>query len=925
MKRRPRRALLPILAGALLTSALVALGACSTRPEAQTSASSSPDAGDPTPDAGVLTPAVYVATAGVDTPGFRAVNGAVASPPIRIGPERGAGYGLGEATLGFRKATPDGARALVVLQTRDQKQHIYALATNGSAADAPVRVATADALDIDLEFSPDGSQLLYVDGGTLYRARMSGEDAAAPILVAAPPQDAKIVRPRWAMANQRAVFEIDRDGGGGQTAATIHSALLDGSEAAAPVALTMSKFGQDRAQAVLPDGRVIAMLEEGVLWAIPAGGGQAVRLGPAGLYSPLIAVINGGARLVVSLADGASWPRRLAVLATDGSLADNPLYLTDVVEDLQTIVASDEKTLAYVEQVAGQWAVFEAPATGASPPSRVTSWLSSRPYLYRFTSDGAAIVACSNTDKTILRIDRPGSASNAPVILATGPLSQPGCPPQMVLTVDETQILYNGHDSDGDWSSFQVPLKGGAPTLLVKGSSGQPQPSGALFFELGHQTSAIFARLPSGDPLRLSPWHPTAITSARLAGDKVVYQAEETWFAVASDGHESDAPKRITPKGIGGEALDVRDGRLTLRSGINPIKLQSFALDGANADAPIVLADAPDAWALSSSLGLLLYAKDMSVFAVPTKGVGGAVEVMDVVSGASSLAFDGPKGLALAAVAGQVRAAPLDGSKSGLPTLVASSGPEALFGFAVAEGQGRALITLATTDTAVPHPIEVVTARTSGEDSFVNIPLAPSGYLLLGMSEQDGPTSLGPIFTSGDESALLWGPKGLYSARVDGSEAAAPRSLFVDGPIELLPSLPLAPDAQGWVVRSGALQYIRLDGSSPPLALTPPLTTSVTKALWANGGNSIVFLADGSLHVASVAGIEAGALISLTPKSVTVGELVGVDGLGTTVIFQTASGPDRSLMLVPADGSGSPPNPLTPIDDAREELVGLLP
>jgi hypothetical protein len=912
MRKRRSRALAPIFAGALLI-----LGGCENSSPSLTTAASSPGPG-------LSATAVYVATAGVDTPGFIRVTNAEASPAIRIGPERGAGYGLGEATLVFRKATPDGERALIVLQTRDQKQFLYALAADGSTADAPVRVAAADALDVDLEISPDGSQVLYVDRGMLYRARLSGEDASAPVLLATPPLDRQIRRPRWVLAGERAVFEIERQAGDGQIAATIHSARLDGSEAMAPVALTMSSFGQDRAQGVLPDGRVIAMLEAGVLWAIPADGGKAVRLGPTGLYSPLIAVIDGGARLVVSLAQGANWPRRLAVLATDGSLADNPLYLSDVVEDLQTIVSPDGKTVAYVGQVAGSWAVFEVPATGASPPERVTAWLSSRPYLSTFTSNGAAMLACSNADRTILRIDRPGSTSNVPVVIETGPPSQPGCPPQMVLTTDETQVLFNGHDSDGSWSSFQVPLKGGAPTLLVKGGAGQPLPSGVVFFDLGHQTSAIFARLPSGDPRILTPWHPTAIRSARLAGDTVVYRAEATWYAVASDGRDSEAPRRITPKGVDGEVLAITDDRLTLRSGSEPTELYSFALDGANADAPVVLAQAPKAWTLADSLGLLLYSKESSVFAVSTKGSGGAaVEVMKAVPGAYALAFDAPNALALAVVGEQILAAPVDGSMSGSPIVVSSPGAE-LFAFNVAQKRGRALITLATTDTAVPHPIAVLTARTGGQDAAAKAPLAPPGYLLLNTPDYGAPALSEPVFISDGESALLWGPEGLYSARVDGSEAAAPRSLFAGDSVELLPSLPIAPDGQGWVVKSGSLHYVMFDGLSPSRELTPPLTQPVTKALWADGGTAIVFLTEGRLHIARIAGTEAHALTPLTSKSVEVGELVGLDPLGTGVIFQRASGPDRSLMVVPANGSETTPSSLTPIDDAAEELVGFV-
>ncbi len=365
---------------------------------------------------------VYLATAGVDTPRFIAVSDATAAPAKRIGPARGAGYGEGEGTLSYRAASADGQRVLVELRTQEQKQILYALATDGANADAPVRVATGSELGA-VALSPDGSELLFVEQRALYRAGLAG-DASLPILIAKPPAGATIANPRWAAGAGRAVFELDREAGNGQTAATIHSARLDGSDASAPLALTSSTSGQDRAQAVLPDGRVIAMLDKGVLHAIPAAGGPAVRLGPAQSYSPLIAVIEGGARLVVTLFQGASWPRRLAVLASDGSLAEAPLLLTETVEDLQAIVSADGKTVAYVGRAQGSWAVFEVQASGAAPPARVSAWLQARPFLRAFTASGSALVGCSNAERTLLRFDRPGSTSSTPVVLATGPTSR---------------------------------------------------------------------------------------------------------------------------------------------------------------------------------------------------------------------------------------------------------------------------------------------------------------------------------------------------------------------------------------------------------------------------------------------------------------------------------------------------------------------
>ncbi|MCA9666304.1 MAG: hypothetical protein KC503_11975 [Myxococcales bacterium] len=940
----------------VLALALVAVGGvllwsgCPGRPASSADAGAD-DSGQPSADgfapdgsAGAIGGAIFVATAGLERPSFLAAVAPAGSQRL-IGPERGSGYGLGEGELRFMAATPDGTRVVARFTGRDKRTHLFALSTDGSTAAAPVRVASGGYID-SVVLSPGGRELLYVDQQhALYRARLDGADAAAPRLLATVAQPAQLERPRWASAAARAVFEIDVQTPASQTAATIHAVRLDGRDGSGTgLALTSSADPgtQHRVQAVLGGARLVASLG-GALWAIPAAGGQRVRLTPSDRYAALVGVAAGETQLVVTLAQGANWPRSIALVDTAGASADQPDVLAGPFDRLQAIMSPDGMFAAYVarEQGGSTWRVYEVSlAAGALPVPRAASApLQAQPYLSAFSADGRALLACRNADRTLLRIDRPADATAQPAVLFRGPASQQGCPSSIRSSpAGGGIVLFNAHDQDGAWATFRVAQAGGAAERLFRGGHVELLPSGVVHFDFGFATAALFRTVERAAPARLTPWHRASIDAARLVGDRVAYHVagdEDAWFVVRVDGGDRDAPRQVTPHGAGGAdtLVTATAARLVLHARGAPAgarSLAAYALDGSAPGSAQVLAAnatrvlvAPDGVSLAFTSASALY--------VSTLDGAAPVRVIDNIT-PHAIAFDLAGKRIIAADDQRVIAAALDGSQAATPTFVASE--PGVYALDVAPRRGRVLLTLATLDTAVPHPRTVLTARLSGANAAAYVPIAPDGYLLLDTPELAAPSSKrAPVFDASEELALVRGPDGLYAARVDGSRASAPTKLLAASTsygVSLLSGLPLSPAASGggaWaVLADGAAHLVALDGSFAARALTPELPAgAVHAARWADGGRVLVLHHDETLYAARVSGADAAALVAITASSQRVGTLQGVTVDGRSAIYQRLSGSDRSLMLAPIAQAGSPATPLSPIDDATETLVGLIP
>lgn len=958
--RRP--ALAARMSGGLFSVAVgLLLAGCSGArlPVASEDATSPAEAGAPLPASPApLSGAVYVATAGVSTPYFAPVPATSSAARLqRIGPARGSGYGLGEGSVRFVAATAAEQRVLVVFETRQRRQILFALATDGSAADAPVRVADATALNtLDVVLSPDGEQVLYVDDGSLYRARLDGADASSPIRLAAAPVGARVARPRWAPSIDRAIFELERDGADGQTVAVIYSVRLDGSDADGPRAVSATApTGQHRAGAVLSDGRIIAMLKGRVLWAVPGTGGAMVRLTPRDWYASLLGVIDDGARLVVELWQPWPGPRLLATVATDGSQADEPTKITSPVHDLQAVLSTDGQLAAFVAQTTSpptSWALFKVPTNALSEAAvaQITRPLSYRPYLAQLSDDRRTAIGCSNAERSLLRFDLPGSATARPTVLFSGPDTQQGCPSQMILSADQTQVIYSAHDDSGTWVAWRVAVQGGAPSVLAgAGYHSWLLSRGVVAFE-DRPTSALFATVEGAAPVRLTPDHPGEIAEVALPPEgsrdttdagNILYATtgiDAAWYVVQANGDDRAAPRRVTSRGaheelvarVGGKAiLARRQGDVT--------QLLAFALDRDAPGQPEVLASAASTWRfVRSEPPVILFAQRGSLHVLKLGGPE-PHEPVPVMADAEEIAYLGYDPTADQAICassdGRVRAARCDGSERTSSTIIADVG-YALFHLDVVPRSGRVLLTLATLDTAVPHPRSVLTARTNGMNAAVEVPLAPVGYLLLAAPSDFGalPTSA-PLLTPDQSAALLRGPGGLYAARIDGSEAAAPRLLLGGEFVQPVPGLSLPADGRGWVAHvDGAMHYFVFDASASPTQITPKTEggdQAADSALWADQGRSVVYQRGDGLFSARITGDDAAALVPLVPADVEVGRLQAIDPTGKRAVLQTASGPDRSLLIAPVgeahDGREVPtPEPLTPIDDAAETLVGFL-
>jgi WD40 repeat protein len=894
----------------------------------------------------------YVATAELDTPHFVPVNTSGPEATLRIGPDRGRGYGLGEGNLRYLTATPDGSQAIVSFETREREQVLFALGTDGAQADEPIRIATASALSSDLVVSDDSTFILYIDQHVLYRARLDGSDADSPVRLVSPPDGQSVVRPRLAAAVDRVVFEFERSSSSGNTYSNIYSVRADGSDADNPLALTNSTSVQNRAGAVLPDGRVIASFGDGILWALPVTGGEAVRLSPTDLRVSMIGIINDGQEAIITLRQAYGWPRQLVKVSTDGSLADDPIPLSGQLEDLQAVLSPDGSRLAYVARGEGnRWAVFDIPTEGSfsQVDIQITDWLSTRVYLWAYTPDLQSLVACDYNDG-ILRIDRPGSETSQPLVLTTATSYQPGCR-QVSLTGDGSRVLYSQYEGSGH-GTWSIPLAGGQPVEVVPSPYGGTHlATGVMYLELAHATSAIFMTTSEGAPRRLTPWLSTAIEQAHLVQDqaRLVYLtkgADAAWYSLAVDGQVDHEPVQIAPSGYHLSLVNLTDTHLVLdeKSDVPGTRLLSYAFDGSNLDAPIVLAELfGETYYYIEELAQVIVASDNLVQLVDVDGpqAGQATTVMRDVEHVQQLAYDHQSRRVLAAIwnyetTDMVIAAKIDGSEADRPIVLATTGSfaNAYHYINVVPEQERTLITLATDDTAVPHPIQVLTVREGGQNAGNEAPLAPQGYLLLGTPEFGEIARRIPRFTPDGIWSILGGPGGLFAARTDGSDAAAPRLSLAGDWIYLLKGLELAADGLGWAAQSdGVIYTFNVDASGEPVALTPAIEGSIQWAIWAKDDSCLVYTDGyswlyGRLFLAHRDGSDAGRQVALTPEGIAVGEQIILAPDGETLIFQTMSGPDRSLLQLslPTDSADSPasPVPLSPIDDAAETFVGFL-
>lgn len=881
--------------------------------------------------------AVWVAEYGVDTPWFAAVTEAGAAQPVQVGPLRGAGYGVGEATVAYPQLTPDGRTLVVVVQPLAGPDALYALAVDGSMAAAPVKIADAPQLSA-LERHYTDTQAAWVSAGNLYRAALDGTQAGAPVLVAEAPAGTAIERPRWLPDGKRLAFVAKpKLGNGGQA----YAALADGSQAKAPQLL--GPAGQSSwVVDVLADGRVVVAADR--LYAAAPDTGIAVALTPLDGTHAVVGIAKGGKRIVTRQHFGWKPERRLYSVATDGSEATAPIALSDPALDLEATMSRDGQGVAWSARGTGNnWAVFIAAADGSSGPAgqRVSAWQGVRP---RVTAALLGKLALVGTDGqgAVQRWPLPGGPDTQPVVLHTVPqiVNQSG--PWPVLSTAGAQVIFDANTPQG-WKSWTVPLTGGPATTLPGAWYRDLVTPFGVVVHAYTKRAGLFAAAAGGAAKALTGWHEASIQQAQLVADGswALYACaapKPGWYA-APTGASAPAARWVMPVELPpGQGLTLPvpailgDHVLALHNG----KLDAWPLTPASSGlATPVLASGVSQFLVHAERAvavqngkLLAVAPGKVAVAVLNQG---DVQAVAAVPGTNRVvaALGKPGQL-------QVVSARLDGSDAAAPPLLADAVPGLPLALLPTLAADRLVLAVSIEATAVSKPDLLLTAALSAPAPVAVTALAPKGHWLWGTNWMfEGFASVanpGVWQVPGGKRVLLTGPQGLMSARLDGSDATQPLHL---GPGTRRVGAPYSPDGNWVLTAEGkALQLARPDQPGSQQALTPPLPQPVAEAVWTADAKAVVFRASGDFDQPEGAGQLYRADLAtpavqpqpLLPAGQVAVRLYGLTPDGTAAVWLRRS-TDHSLFLAPvaAKGTAAPSIPLTPVDDVAEQLVGFVP
>ena len=936
------------LVGLLCAMVLSALGGCGSSTEGSAlpvdaAADAGGDAGPvPDTDAPPATALVYVAHRGVSTPWFVPVDGSGAGPAVQLGPRRGAGYGLGEGDVSYPLVTPDGATVVVAfypLATPSSSASfgavLFALPVTGAGATAPVRVASAADLHVLDRDARDG-WLAYVDGRRLYAARLDGSNAGAEVPVAEVAEGQEIRSPRFVVGTSYVAYQRGTWSGG---AAEVVVSEVPG--AGAPGAVVQTTAGPAELLAgELEGGRLVVRGPDDRLYAVDIDGTkEPVVLTPEGVIADFVGATADGSRIVAELRTTWAEDRELISAAADGSDATAPKKLTPKpAQGLSPLMSRDGAAVAWTtKNEVGQWAVFVAPSSGLTPSQdpRVSSWSAQRLYVTAFDAAAGALVGARD-DGAVLALATAGEPV-APKVLALVSDVVNLSIPWPVLTVDGQRVLYDANTATG-WHAWTVPVKGGEATELPDAwYRDLITPFGLLHHEYVEEGAVFKAGLTPGSPTPLTDWHDSAIVDARLVpgGGHVVYAASSPapgWYAASTTPPGPpgrtlvmDAPAAATPSS--GWSPDRPLETKTHLVRINGGKVESAALDGSNVGAPLILAgEATSPFVIDSEGGRALFVGASGVAAARVDGSEPPVLLLKTAGPVRQIALLPDSQRALVAIGGDtgatIYAAPLDGSGADAPVLVAQDLPGWLIGMAPTAGGAYVYTVHSVEATAVPHPDVLLAARTDGATGGAAYPLAPAGYTLW---------SGGPVSSPNGLNALLGGPAGLYSARSDGSEAAAPRHL---GSATETIGPPFSPDGTHLLLREGgSAVVVTLGQSDSQVGLTTAADGGAVRGEWTISGDRVVLLLsdakgfDLSGALALVETIEPPSPPQrLHPAEFRGTHLHSLTPDGEAAVVESQYGMDRSLYLVPlASGQAHAlPKPTTPIDDAGETFVGFV-
>jgi hypothetical protein len=709
----------------------------------------------------------------------------------------------------------------------------------------------------------------------------------------------------WVEPAGRIAYEVGSD-----EDIALHSVRADGTD---PRELAAQGRGQ-HVLAVLPDGRLLATLTGGELYALPAAGGRPVRLTPRGVRAALVGVADGGRRAVVVLNDRTKAAgRQLSAVATDGSNAAAPIALSRAHEpELQAVTNADGSRAAFVVSRPGPtWVVFEGPTVG-TPPTAVSAPLPDRPILSGYAEHDRALVGCAGGDwaADVVRFDLPGGATARPVVLFDQPDFSQRCPspdlhvdPRVAVFWDHLAALYRVVPVAGG-SSWTLPVRAGLSCRLARGGAVcldtarrqvlRRRDADGTVHELYTEAAGWGFNaelLPDGETLRV--W--TNTDSVFLPGD-----GHRPAAALARD-----ALRRETLGYLGGALYQRSVGR----AADPPSTVEAVPLDAPTEVRRLYSGPVRSALLDPDAGGVFVLADDL-VF-VPTDG-GAVVTVVRGAGALTALVYD-PVGDQILAVRAdtEVIAAARSGVDAGAPRVLAGGVGGRIVHLLPVPGRPMALISTSTfdTDTWKPRQMYAIATDRPGDPR----PVGPPGAFLESPPPGWGLRGTG-IFSPDAVWVLLrrTGDDTLLAVSVDGGEGVA---------------LGEATRARrAWTSRDGRwVLFETPDGPDAVASLEPP---GPGQPLPGRGGR---FSTDGLTVAYLGLGDDQGAVFAteppefvprrLTPPGLAAIAIAAVTP--TEAIFEVRDDRDRGLFAVPLDGSGSP-RPLTSAEDGDVSLVGVL-
>ncbi len=725
----------------------------------------------------------------------------------------------------------------------------------------------------------------------------------------------------------------------------VYTARLDGSDAATPRQLRANAAAVTWFLDILSDGRVIAALDS-MLWAIDLNSNTATRLIPTGQSASVEAILDNGSTLAVELYLSPAMPRTLALVSTDGAHADAPIVITEGLEQVRAAVAlRDGIGLVFLaREVGGAWTLGSARLISDSI-QRQSLPLTEGGYLAALAPDNTWVLGCDDTGR-VLRFPIPGDNQSVRVI-ATPPLYQPGCPPNLSLNTDGTLALFAAH-ANNSWQLWSAPSNGSAPpTPIATEYSHKAIVGGVVALAHPEQiaASAVYRMDERDTAQRLSVEHTLSIESARMCGrgKQACYQVGGGWFAASSAGADAQQARALSPENAAWAWLGEEDGHALFWAATetDPWQLAGGKLWSVSLDTPepnAMLLVSTDTGGTPPLLpvgdGRVLVGLADGLVAYPVDG--GASTTLIANGGGDSrsipMLIDVPRQRIVALrymVGQQLVAARLDGSEANSALVLLSSPSDIIASVFPSSRPQDLLITLATSDTAVPHPYRSIVVAADGSEADAPRSLATGSYLLRGEkppeSVWESVPSDAPIFSSDGSMVLASGPEGLSLVLVEGGGEPTMLSPRVNN----WQTFKVASDRKtlAAVQDDQTLVAIPLERGGQPRALTPALPSTILDMFWSSDNQWVFFTLGGqaagegnTLYVASADGADAGALRRLGASMHSIEQLIMPIG-PERVLVRARNGGDRSLYVVAPDDTW---NTLTPLDDAAESWLGFV-